>query len=356
MKVRTGKRILRITAAALLMMLVLVQAAGCAKGARKEPESRIKIGISVYDQYDTFISSMIDSFNRLVEEEKSSGKQITLEFYDAAGSQKQQDMQAREMIEDGCRVICINLVDRTAPTTIIDLARKNDTAVVFFNRELVEEDLLQFDKLYYVGADAFQSGILQGEIAAGVCRSDDAAADRNGDGSIQYVVLEGEAGHQDAIVRTETSVDTLIRSGVQLDKVGYAIANWNRAQAQTKMSQLIDQYGDRIELVLANNDDMALGAIDAYRARGVELADRPLIFGIDGTAVGLEAIRSHEMAGTVYNDKNGQAKAMLELALRLAQQEPIDDLEMIDGKYIRLPYTGITAENADEFEKDNSRP
>ena len=91
-------------------------------------------------------------------------------------------------------------------------------------------------------------------------------------------------------------------------------------------------------------------AIDAYRARSIDLQDRPLIFGIDGTAVGLEAIRSHEMAGTVYNDKDGQAKAMLELALRLAQQEPIDDLDMIDGKYIRLPYTGITAKNADEFE------
>ncbi len=349
MKTRRKKQF-RCMITALLALQVLLLAAGCGQSERSEPASRIKIGISVYDQYDTFISSMMDSFNRLVEEEKSGGKQITLEFYDAAGSQKQQDMQAREMIEDGCRAICINLVDRTAPTTIIDLARKNNVAVVFFNRELVEEDLLQFDKLYYVGADAFQSGILQGEIAAAACAGRDNPADRNGDGSIQYVVLEGEAGHQDAIVRTETSVDTLIKSGVQLDKVGYAIANWNRAQAQTKMSQLIDQYGDRIELVLANNDDMALGAIDAYRARSIDLQDRPLIFGIDGTAVGLEAIRSHEMAGTVYNDKDGQAKAMLELALRLAQQEPIDDLDMIDGKYIRLPYTGITAKNADEFE------
>ena len=62
------------------------------------------------------------------------------------------------MIENGCSVICVNLVDRTAPTGIIDLARKNNVPVIFFNRELVEEDLMQWDKLYYVGADAYQSG------------------------------------------------------------------------------------------------------------------------------------------------------------------------------------------------------
>ena len=310
----------------------------------------IKIGVSVYDQYDTFISSLIESFNRLVAQKKSEGMQITVEFYDAAGSQKSQDAQAKEMIEDGCSVICINLVDRTAPTSIIDLAKKNDVSVIFFNRELVEEDLLQWDRLYYVGADAFQSGILQGEIAAQMCLDQENTVDRSGDGSIQYVVLEGEAGHQDAIVRTETSVDTLIHSGVQLDKVGYAIANWNRAQAQTKMTQLIDQYGDRIELVMANNDDMALGAIDAYRAKEIPPEDRPLIFGIDGTDVGLEAVRSGEMAGTVYNDAKGQAQAMLDLALAIATGTPLEDVTLFDGKYIRFPYAKITPDNVDEYE------
>ena len=304
----------------------------------------IRIGVSVYDQYDTFIGQLMDRFNSLVEEKKAAGLPVEVEFFDAAGAQKAQNEQAKEMIEDGCSVICINLVDRTSPTTIIDLAKKNDVAVIFFNRELVEEDLLQWDRLYYVGADAFQSGIIQGEMAAEKC------IDRNGDGSIQYIVLEGEAGHQDAIVRTETCVDTLIRSGILLDKVGYAIANWNRAQAQTRMAQFIEQRGDEIELVLANNDDMALGAIDAYRAKGIMPADRPLIFGIDGTSVGLEAIRSGELAGSVYNDKEGQAWAMLELALCLSQSEDPGGLGLIEGKYIRLPYTKITKENVADFE------
>ena len=67
-------------------------------------------------------------------------------------------------------------------------------------------------------------------------------------------------GHQDAIIRTEDAVDTLKNEGIRLEKLSYGIANWNRAQAQNRMQQLIGQYQNDIELVLANNDDMALGA------------------------------------------------------------------------------------------------
>ena len=72
-------------------------------------------------------------------------------------------------------------------------------------------------------------------------------------------MLEGEPGHQDAIVRTEYSVNTIVSSGIEVEKLGYAIANWNRAQAQNKMTQLLSQNGNKIELVIANNDDMAVG-------------------------------------------------------------------------------------------------
>ena len=94
------------------------------------------------------------------------------------------------MITEGCDVICVNLVDRTDPTAIIDLAEKNNIPVIFFNRELVEEDLERWTRLYYVGAQAFESGIMQGELAAEAFLTDQ-SLDKNGDGIFQYVVLEG---------------------------------------------------------------------------------------------------------------------------------------------------------------------
>jgi methyl-galactoside transport system substrate-binding protein len=164
------------------------------------------------------------------------------------------------------------------------------------------------------------------------------------------VVLEGEAGHQDSIVRSETSVDALIEEGIQIEKLESSIANWNRGQAQNRMGQLIDRHGDAIELVLANNDDMALGAADEYDRRETPAKERPAIIGIDGTKVGLEGVRNEKLIGTVYNDRKGQAEAMLKLALAVAAGEPADDLPLVDGKYIRLPYAEITMENIDQYD------
>ena len=126
--------------------------------------------------------------------------------------------------------------------------------------------------MYYVGADASQSGVLEGEIAADAFK-ENADMDKNGDGICQYVVLEGEAGHQDAIVRTEYSVNTIIDNGVEVEKLGYAIANWNRAQAQTKTAALLTQFEGNLDLIIANNDDMALGAVDVLLEKGLEPGD-----------------------------------------------------------------------------------
>ena len=204
---------------------------------------------------------------------------------DAAGSQKTQDDQVKELIDEGCNILCVNLVDRTDPSEIIDLARENEVPIIFFNREPVAEDLMQWSGLYYVGADADQSGVMQGELAADAIKAD-SRIDRDRDGKIQYVVLEGEAGHQDAILRTEKVVDTLKSRGIQLEKLSYGVANWNRAQAENRMTQMIGQHQNRIELVLANNDDMALGAIDAYEKLNITQSTVPVFFGIDGTEEG----------------------------------------------------------------------
>ena len=80
-------------------------------------------------------------------------------------------------------------------------------------------------------------------------------------------------------------------------------ANWNRAQAQTKTAALLTQYAGRIELIIANNDDMALGAIDALRDSKIPKEDWPGVVGIDGTDVGLAAVKRGEMIGTVYNEE-----------------------------------------------------
>ena len=297
---------------------------------------------------------MMEGFTAYAAEKEESSKiAINVEILDASKSQLTQNEQVKSLIEKGCDVVCVNLVDRTEPTTITDLAEKNDVPVIFFNRELVAEDLERWSELYCVGADASESGRLEGELAADAFKND-STMDKNGDGICQYVVLEGEAGHQDSIVRTEYSVNTMVEQGVETEKLGYAMANWNRAQAQTKTAAMLTQFGGEIELIMANNDDMALGAIDALKASGMSKENWPVVVGIDGTSGGLDAVRNGEMLGTVYNDKEGQAKEMLNLAFALATNGDKDDIPLIDGKYVRIPYHKVTLDNIEEYAEKNS--
>ena len=275
---------------------------------------------------------------------------ISVTVQDAAGSQKIQNDQVKRLIKEGCNVLCVNLADRTNPSEIIEAAKESDIPIIFFNREPVAEDLNQWEKLYYVGAKAKQSGVMQGELAADLIW-ERKTVDRNKDGKIQYVVLEGEMGHQDAIVRTESAVDSLKEKGVELEKLSYEIANWNRAQAQNRMTQMINQYNNQIELVLANNDDMALGAIDAYEKLGYTETDIPAFLGIDGTDEGLEAVLEEKMAATVYNDKEAQANAMAQLARQLVTGEKMKKVEFENQRYIYLPYEKVTKDNVQDFLK-----
>lgn len=310
---------------------------------------KIQAGVACYDQGDTFIGELFACYKEQLEAVSGELKTAVI-VRDAARSQRTQNDQVKELIDAGCNVLCVNLVDRADPSEIIDLARENDVPIIFFNREPVAEDLMQWDKLYYVGAVARQSGLMQGELAAEAIKAD-SRIDRNNDGKIQYVVLEGEPGHQDAIIRTENAVETLKSNGIALEKLSYGIANWNRAQAQNRMQQLISQYHSKIELVLANNDDMALGAIDAYKKVDYTESAVPVVFGIDGTDVGLEAVLNSDMAGTVYNDKEGQAEAMARLSAALVSGKGMSEIEFEKDKYIYLPYSKVTIENAADYLK-----
>ncbi len=312
---------------------------------------RMQVGVAYYDQSDTFLSQMIECLKGQFEALETEELEVTVMIREAAGSQRVQDDQVKELIDAGCNVLCVNLVDRADPSEIIDLAREYNVPIIFFNREPVAEDMLQWERLYYVGADAEQSGIMQGELAAGAIQAG-RQIDRNKDGKIQYVVLEGEPGHQDAIIRTESAVNTLKQKGVSLEKLSCGIANWNRAQAQNRMMQMISQHQNRIELVLANNDDMALGAIDAYKKLNVTESAIPAFFGIDGTDVGLKAVADGLMSATVYNDKEGQSAEIAKLAAALITGTGMEKIKFENQRYIYLPYKKVTGSNVKEYHKE----
>lgn len=332
----------------LSVVMALTGCGGQADRKDRYKQNNLRIGVSVYDGYDTFVSEMTDAMNEWAkDQEKKSGDAILLDVVSAGGSQLAQNDQVARFIDKGYDAVCVNLVDRTDASVIIDKAKSADVPVIFFNREPVSEDLARWDKLYYVGANAEQSGLLQAEIVTRALQDKISFEhiDKSQDGVIQYVILEGEAGHQDALIRTQVSIEQIQQAGFSIEKLGDEIANWNRNQAESKMKQLLEKYPSRIEMVIANDDDMALGALDAVNRKEAWL---PFIVGVNGTDDALEMVKLKKLAGTVYNDARGQAEKVMQLAYDLSSQG-----DEFTGKALKrteyVDYRLIDYDNVQEF-------
>lgn len=319
-----------------LCICIAMLLVGCGGTEKEEEKKSIRIGVSLYRGDDTFINNIRGELEKCAKiYEQENGVKVNLDIQDAKGNQNTQNDQVERFISLGCDVLCINPVDRTAASVMIDKAMAAGIPVVFFNRQPVEEDMDRWDQLYYVEAVAKESAVLQGSIVVDRYKESPESLDMNGDGVVSYVLLEGESSHQDSLIRTEWSVKTLKDGGVPVEKITGGIANWERSQASALMEQWLEKYPDQIELIICNNDDMALGAIDAMDRAEVSGI---CVVGIDGTIPGLEAVENGKLMGTVSCDKERYAGAIFTIAAcRAMGQEIPPEIELDEGKYYYCP-------------------
>lgn len=327
----------------LLSSLIALGAVGCADGQKNGEKT---IGVAIYKFDDTFMTGVRNAIT-----EAAKGK-ANVEIVDSQNAQPTQNDKVDLFITKRVSTLAINPVDRTAAGVLIDKAKQANIPVVFFNREPLKEDMQKWDKVYYVGAKAEESGTLSGEIIADHFKRHP-EADKNKDGVLQYVMLKGEPGHQDAELRTKYSIEAVEKAGIKTEKLAEDTAMWDRVKGQEKMDAFLSAHGDKIEAVFANNDDMALGAIEALKAKGYFTGNRFMpVVGVDATAPALQALEEGTLLGTVLNDAQNQGKATLELANVLAEGKTPDKAntgyEITDGKYVWISYKKITKENMHE--------
>lgn len=321
------------------MLVALLVMSSFSTAFAKQPT----IGCAIYKFDDTFMTSVRNSILATAE-----GK-AQVDMVDSQNSQAFQNDRVDMFITKGVDALAINPVDRAAAGVIIQKAKQANIPVVFFNREPFEDDMAMWDKVYYVGAKAEESGTISGQLIVDYWLAHP-EADKNGDGVLQYVMLKGEPGHQDAELRTEYSIKAVTDAGIPVECLAEDHANWDRVRGQEKMAAFLAAHGDKIEAVFANNDDMALGAIEALRAAGYFRGDKYIpVVGVDATAPALEALKEGTLLGTVLNDAKRQGEATFMLSYVLAQGEtPSKEntgYEIVDDKYVWVPYAKITIEN-----------
>jgi methyl-galactoside transport system substrate-binding protein len=304
-----------------------------------------RIGVTIYKYDDNFMSVV----RKALEKDAAAVSGIQLLMNDSQNDQSKQNDQVDVLLAKGVKALAINLVDPAAAPVIIEKARVNNIPVVFYNKEPSRKALDSYEKAYYVGTDSKESGIIQGKLIAQQWKANP-DWDLNKDGKIQYVLIKGEPGHPDAEARTTYVIRTLEQDGVKAEKLQLDTAMWDTAQAKDKMDAwLSGPNANKIEVVIANNDAMAMGAVEALKAHNKKLP----VFGVDALPEALAMVKSGQMAGTVLNDADNQAKATFDLAKNLAEGKAAGEGTQwkIENKVVRIPYVPVDKSNLANFIK-----
>lgn len=230
----------------------------------KAGDKKVIIGVTIYRYDDNFMSFVRREIERAASNVKES---VELKMNDSKGDQATQKDQVEQMIAQGVNALAINLVDPPAAASIIALAKEAKLPLVFFNKEPSAADMASYDKCWFVGTASAESGIIQGQMIADSWKANP-DWDKNGDGKMSYVMIKGEPGHPDAEARTKYSIDTVISAGIAVDKLEEDTGMWDTAKAKDKMDAWIAKHGDDIEVIICNNDGMAIGVIQSLRAAG----------------------------------------------------------------------------------------
>ena len=300
----------------LTMALSLAACGGSGSSSKKDGE----VAVFWYTFGDTYLSSVRAALNTAL-----TNAGVKYQDYDANGSQTTQTEQIQTAITKGASVLVVNIVDASsddATQAIVDMAKNANTPLVFFNRSVSEEIVSAYDKAAYVGTDYTQAGHMQGEMIGNYLVANYDAIDLNGDGVISYVMFKGQEGNAEADARTQYGVEDAdaVLTGAGKAQLSFYDANntskylvdqngaWSAAQGQDYMQTILAQYSEAnnnmVELVIANNDDMALGAIAALQAAGYNNGTGKTIpvFGVDATDAAKEKIADGSMTGTIKQD------------------------------------------------------
>ncbi len=347
-----------------LALALVLGLTACGSGGGSS--SKGEVSVFYYTYSDTYISSVRTSMDKLL---KKAG--INFQNYDANGNQTTQTEQVTTAIAKGSKALIVNVVDtgsNDAAQNIVDLAKAQNIPVIFFNRSVEESVVSSYDKCVFVGTDYEMAGHMQGEMIGKYVLENFDKLDLNGDGKISYVMFKGQEGNMEAIARTQYGVedaDKVLTDGGKEKLSFYDASNtnkylvdqdglWSSAAATNYMSTILAQYSEAnknmVELVIANNDEMALGAVSALQAAGYNKGSGKTIpvFGVDATDAAKEAIKNGSMVGSIKQDAEGMANVITTIAQNfLDSKDTFDGVNTDDvvGTWrVNIPYATYTGE------------
>ena len=299
-----------------------------------------KVGVCIYQFSDNFMTLFRTELQSYLESKGFKAENIKI--VDGANDQATQSGQIDNFITEGVDVLIINPVNSSSAATITDKVVAAEIPLVYINREPDETEEQRWADnnwdVTYVGCDARQSGTFQGEIISDLGLD---ALDFNGNGKVDYIMVEGDPENVDAQYRTEKSIERLSQD-IEVEELTKQRGDWDQTKGQEITANALSQYGDKIDVVFCNNDAMALGALQAIEAAGRTVNKDIYLVGVDALVEVVENVMNDKMTGTVFNDYFGQAHKAADVALDFVNGKDVDNVYMVD-------YVKVTPENASEI-------
>jgi methyl-galactoside transport system substrate-binding protein len=305
---------------------------------------KLTFGVLVFEYANDYMFHVRTGMRRLAQEYN-----IELIEVDAQSNQSQQIDQCDTLIGKGVDGILGNLVDPEAGITIIEKCKAAGIPVCFVNRKPLVEDVATYDRAWYVGAAMGQPGEVQANQALEYWKQHP-DMDKNGDGVIQYLLIKGENGHANAEARCK-EIERVFNENMSVrptKMLEMQVGMWNTQKGKEVMEAWIGKYGNDIELVLSNNDAMALGAIEALKADGYFIGDKFVpIFGVNAIPEGLDAIEQGTMVGSVLSDMPSEGWVTARIVYNnLTGKDVMDGIPYEMDETKTVPIYGIGIEKA----------
>lgn len=258
----------------------------------------------------------------------------TVQIEDAQNDVAKQLDQINNFIASGVSAIIVNPVDTSATQAMSDAAAAAGVPLVYVNRQPINVDTLP-DNQAFVASNETESSS-QGFIEQ--CNQWAAA----GKTEVSVYVMQGELSNQAAVQRTQNYTDVIEagKCAVTVNVIDQQTANWSRDQAQTLMTNWLST-GTEFHGVLANNDEMALGAIQAMKAAGISMDD-VIVSGVDATQDALASMQAGELDITVFQNAAAQGSGALDAAVALAAGEAVE-------QKVFVPFELVTPANVADY-------
>ena len=293
------------------------------------PAMAAKIGVSMDKFDDNFLTVLRNGMSDYAKTQPG----LTLQIEDAKDDVSKQLSQIQNFIANKVDAIIVNPVDTSATPAMTKLAADAGVPLIYVNRE--PADAAAFGpKTAFVGSNEADSGTLE---AKAICKL------LGGKGDI--LVIEGELSNQAAVQRTKDVHEVIATpdcSGIKI--IAEQTASWDRTKAQNLMTNWLSK-GMKYDAVISNNDEMAIGALQAMKAAGVD-TKKSIVGGVDATQDGLASMKAGDLKVTVFQDAAGQGKGAVDAALKLAKGEKVE-------KKVYIPFQLVTPANMADFMKKN---